>query len=188
MADLTPKQRQHLKGLAHHLDPVVHIGKDGISENVKRQIDSALERHELIKVKLAESAPLDRDAAAAALPGEVGAFLVQNIGKVFVLYRPHPERPRIELPWPMEEEEEDLEESRVPKPRAAGSLLGSVRARGAAQSTTSRALTPPPRPVFGPADERQTPPPKPTQKPKGHAKAKRTARRSTGRRGRGRPR
>lgn len=149
MSDLTPRQRQHLKGLAHHLDPVVHIGKDGLSDAVRQQVDDALDRHELIKVRLADSAPLDRDQASEALPGSVGAFLVQNIGRVFVLYRPHPEKPRIELPWPVEPEDDDsprdLEEARAPRPREA-SLLGSVRDRGARPAVTP--LTPPPRPVF----------------------------------------
>ena len=98
MKDLTAKQRAHLKGLAHHLDPVVHIGREGISEAVVRQIDEQLAAHELIKVKLGEGAPLDRDETAAQLPGAVGAHLVQNIGRLFVLYRPDPDAPRIELP------------------------------------------------------------------------------------------
>ena len=171
-------------------DPVVHIGKDGLSESVRRQIDMALDRHELIKVKLAESAPLDRDQTSSQLPVAVGAFLVQNIGRVFVLYRPHPEKPRIALPWPMEEDDGeisgDLDEARAPKPRAAGSLLGSVRARGAAQS--DKALTQPTRPVFA-RDERQTPKPTKPEKPKGHAKPKQRMRpRRTNRRGKGRPR
>jgi RNA-binding protein len=96
--DLTPKQRAHLKGLAHHLDPVVHIGKDGISEAVVRQIEEQLAHHELIKVKLGEGAPLDRVQTSAQLPAAVGAQLVQNIGRLFVLYRAHPDDPQIELP------------------------------------------------------------------------------------------
>ena len=96
--ELTPKQRAHLRGLAHHLDPVVHIGRDGISEAVIRQIDEQLAHHELIKVKLGEGAPLDRAEAAEKLPVAVGAQLVQNIGRLFVLYRAHPDDPQIELP------------------------------------------------------------------------------------------
>jgi RNA-binding protein len=95
---LTAKQRAHLRGLAHHLDPVVHIGRDGITEAVVRQIDEQLAHHELIKVKLGEGAPLDRDEAAARLPAAVGAQLVQNIGRLFVLYRAHPDDPQIVLP------------------------------------------------------------------------------------------
>ena len=100
MTALTPRQRAHLKGLAHHLDPVVHVGRDGLSDAVKAQIDEQLAAHELIKVKLLDGAPLDRGAAAEALPALVGAQLVQNIGRLFVLYRPDPDDPRIELPAP----------------------------------------------------------------------------------------
>lgn len=98
MPELTPRQRAHLKGLAHHLNPVVHVGRDGLSAAVQAQIEEQLAAHELIKVKLLDGAPLDRDAAAAELPGLVGAELVQNIGRLFVLYRPDPDDPRIELP------------------------------------------------------------------------------------------
>ena len=97
-SELTSKQRAYLKGLAHHLEPVVQIGKDGISEAVVREIASQLAHAELIKVRLGEGAPLDRDAAAEALPGAVGAHLVQNVGRVFVLYRPDPDEPTIQLP------------------------------------------------------------------------------------------
>lgn len=97
-AVLTPRQRAHLKGLAHHLEPVVHVGRDGLSEAVVRQIADALAHHELIKVKLGEGAPLDRDQAADRLPAAVDAQLVQNVGRIFVLYRPDPEAPRIALP------------------------------------------------------------------------------------------
>jgi len=98
MASLTPRQRAHLKGLAHHLKPVVHIGKDGLSEAVKTQIDDALAHHELIKVKLGDGAPLDRAETSAQLPALVGAHLVQNLGRLFVLYRAHPDEPQIVLP------------------------------------------------------------------------------------------
>jgi len=84
--------------LAHHLKPVVVVGKEGLSEAVVGEIDDALAHHELIKVKLGEGAPLDRKAALAALPGATRAEVVQNLGRNFVLYRPDPEEPRIVLP------------------------------------------------------------------------------------------
>ena len=105
MAELTPRQRAHLKGLAHHLNPVVHIGKDGLSEAVVAQIDEALAHHELIKVKLGDNAPLDRAAATTALPAAVHADLVQNLGRLFVLYRADPDDPKIDLPQPAAPEE-----------------------------------------------------------------------------------
>lgn len=187
MSDLTSRQRQHLKKLAHHLNPVVHIGKDGISDSLRRQVDQALDRHELIKVKLADSAPLDRDATTDQLPGAVGAFLVQNIGRVFILYRPHPEKPRIELPWATQPDaEEEIEEDdgadiRAPRPRSGESLLRSVRERGpssAGSAISSQRPVPPPRPVFAepdavPVPEKPTPAPRGTPKG-GHAKARLT--------------
>lgn len=105
MSELTPRQRAHLKGLAHHLNPVVHIGKDGLSDAVKTQINDALDHHELIKVKLGDNAPLDRDATMTALPAAVGADLVQNLGRLFVLYRANPDDPKIVLPKPAVPEE-----------------------------------------------------------------------------------
>lgn len=97
---LDSRQRKFLKGLAHHLKAVVHIGKDGLSPSLLQQIEQALLSHELIKVKLGESAPMDREAAAKELPEKTGAEFVQNIGRVFILYREHPEEPKIDLPFP----------------------------------------------------------------------------------------
>ncbi len=141
--ELTPRQRAHLKGLAHHLKPVVHLGKDGITDGVLKQIALALEAHELIKVRVAEGSPLDRHEASDQVPGRVGAFLVQNIGKILILYRPHPEQPRISLPWPKEEPAPmvalRLEDARRPTARAPGSLLRSVREGGSAPVLPPRA-------------------------------------------------
>ena len=120
--ELDSRQRQHLKGLAHHLKPVVHVGKDGITKALLSQIETALLTHELIKVKLGESAPLDRKQAVAELPARTGAAFVQNVGRVLVLYRPHPEEPKIELPRPRPRDEED--------DAPAGGVRGSVRRRG----------------------------------------------------------
>jgi RNA-binding protein len=142
LMDLTARQRAHLKGLAHHLKPVVHLGKDGLTDNVVKQIDAALEAHELIKVKVVEGSPLDRHEASDAVPEKVSAFLVQNIGKVLVLYRPHPDNPKIALPWPKEPEapeaSRDVEEARRPTARAPGLLLRSVR-----DGATVPVVTPP---------------------------------------------
>ncbi len=184
--ELTPRQRQHLKRLAHHLKPVVQVGKDGISPSVASQLDRALTDHELVKVKLTESAPLDRDEAGRALPGAAAAFLVQNLGKVFVLYRPHPTRPRIELPWDEpaaddEEEPYDLETARAPRARAPGLLGGSVRERG------PRPAPPPARTAIRRPDRPATAPERPraTGRP---ARRRSTGRRPGGRRGGRRPR
>lgn len=134
--ELDSRQRQHLKGLAHHLKPVVHIGKDGLTPALLSQIENALLSHELIKVKLGESAPMDRKEAQAALPEKTGAAFVQNVGKVFVLYRAHPEEPRLELPPPRRAEDAEGEEGGSGGGEggdlAESGLPTSVRRRGAA--------------------------------------------------------
>ena len=84
---MTPAERKALKAKAHKLDPVVHIGAKGITEEVIAEIDRALHAHELIKVR---AASLDRDAREEAF-GQIAektrAEAVQHIGKVFVLFR-----------------------------------------------------------------------------------------------------
>ena len=100
---LTPKQRQHLKGLAHHLSPVVQVGAAGVSEAVVAAVGEALERHELIKVKLPKlEDAATREQMAAAVTEASGAAKVQLLGRVLVLYMPRgedlPDKPRLKLP------------------------------------------------------------------------------------------
>jgi RNA-binding protein len=98
---LTPRQRAYLRSLAHHLDPVVHVGKEGVGDATVRSVHEALNTRELIKVKVQEAAPQDVREAGAELEQRVeGSTLVQTIGRVAVLYRPHPEKPEIRLPKP----------------------------------------------------------------------------------------
>lgn len=99
---LGARARAYLKSLAHGLAPVVQIGAEGISPPVVRATTIALEDHELIKVKLGQNFPGEREEASAELAERAGAALVQVIGRVVVLYRRRsqddPKRPRIELP------------------------------------------------------------------------------------------
>ena len=96
---LTPKQRAHLKSLAHHLKPVVYVGKEGVTDHTIQTVEEALHNRELIKVKVLEAAPLHvRDAGAELEQRVENADLVQTIGRIAVLYRPHPEKPEIKLP------------------------------------------------------------------------------------------
>ena len=88
---LTPRERQMLKGRAHALEPVVHVGQAGVTDKVAAELDRALTAHELIKVKV--TAP-DRDAREALCDDIVtrtDAAEVQRVGKVLVLWRPRPE-------------------------------------------------------------------------------------------------
>ncbi|HEX8274496.1 MAG TPA: ribosome assembly RNA-binding protein YhbY [Longimicrobiaceae bacterium] len=97
--DLTPKQRAHLRSLAHHLKPIHHVGKEGVTDAAVQAVEDAFNTRELLKVKVQEAAPLDVRQAGAELAGRVqGAHLVQTIGRTAVLYRPHPDKPEIRLP------------------------------------------------------------------------------------------
>lgn len=94
---LTPAQRQYLKGLAHARHPVVIIGDKGLSPAVVREVDRALAAHELIKVKSASSDKVQREAWLHELCATLSAAPVQHIGKILVLYRAA-ENPAIALP------------------------------------------------------------------------------------------
>ncbi len=85
--DLTSKQRAQLRGMANALAPIVHIGKDGIGENLIKQTDDALEARELIKCRVLENSMLTAREAADALAQATRSEVVQVIGTRFVLYR-----------------------------------------------------------------------------------------------------
>jgi len=89
-------QRRHLRRLAHDLRPVVQVGEAGLSQAVAAAVEQALEDHELVKVRLRE--PEDKKAAARDLAERCGAELCGLVGHTVILYRRHPERPRLELP------------------------------------------------------------------------------------------
>lgn len=96
---ITPKQRAYLKSLAHHLKPVAFVGKEGVTDATIRSIQEALNTRELIKVKVLEAAPDDVRVTGAELEQRIDdAQLVQTIGRIAVIYRPHPEKPEIQLP------------------------------------------------------------------------------------------
>ncbi|WP_273758859.1 ribosome assembly RNA-binding protein YhbY [Pantoea ananatis] len=95
--NLSTKQKQHLKGLAHPLKPVVMLGGNGLTEGVLAEIEHALEHHELIKVKIASEERETRQLIVEAIVRETRANNVQVIGKTLVLYRPAKES-KISLP------------------------------------------------------------------------------------------
>jgi RNA-binding protein len=96
--DLSGRQRRHLRALGHHLDPVVQVGHDGVSEAVVQQTETQLEAHELIKVKVSESSPQQRHEAAVLLAQRTHALVAQVLGRTVLLYRPRRDKPQIELP------------------------------------------------------------------------------------------
>ena len=93
---LDSTERRHLRSLAHPLKPVVFIGEGGISTAVTKALDEALTSHELVKIRLRQ--PADKKAAARELAEASNSALCGVVGHTVVLYRPHPEEPRIKLP------------------------------------------------------------------------------------------
>lgn len=89
-------QRRHLRKLAHGKRPIVTVGEAGISDSVVSALDQALSDHELIKVKLPGAE--GKKALGAELAARSGAHLCGLVGHMAILFRPHPETPRIELP------------------------------------------------------------------------------------------
>ncbi|MFG6176106.1 ribosome assembly RNA-binding protein YhbY [Halomonas sp. THAF12] len=87
---LSQAQKKAFRSIGHHLDPVVTVSENGLSEGVLAELDRALSDHELVKVKLALTEREDRAAMLEALVAESDAELVQKIGKVALFYRHNP--------------------------------------------------------------------------------------------------
>jgi RNA-binding protein len=88
--------RRKLRGHAHALNAVVQVGKEGVTPGIVKQVTGALFDHELIKVKIGGECPQDRFEVAELLAAEPGVNLVQILGRVLVLYKRHPQKPRYE--------------------------------------------------------------------------------------------
>ncbi|MCX6130620.1 MAG: ribosome assembly RNA-binding protein YhbY [Proteobacteria bacterium] len=97
MKKLSSKQIKFLRGQAHHLNPVVTVGQNGMSENVLKEVDTTLKHHELIKIKLRCDDQTELAGLVATLSSSIKASLVQVIGHMAVLYRPSPEK-KIHIP------------------------------------------------------------------------------------------
>jgi putative YhbY family RNA-binding protein len=93
---LTPAERKEHRAGAHHLDPVVHIGGDGLTEAVVKEVDGALKAHGLIKVRVLSDDRAARETMLADLAGRLDAAPVQHIGKLLVLWRPMPPKEKAE--------------------------------------------------------------------------------------------
>lgn len=90
---LNPTERRALRADAHHLDPVVLVGGDGLTDAVVREVDGALTAHGLIKVRVFADERTTREAMLQTLSEQLSAAPVQHIGKLLVLWRPVPEKP-----------------------------------------------------------------------------------------------
>lgn len=99
MPPLSSAQRKFLRGLAHHLDPVVLVGKQGVSDMLVRAILEALEAHELIKIRFNEFKN-EKKKLTDEIARRTGAEIAGMIGHVAILFRPHPdpEKRKITLP------------------------------------------------------------------------------------------
>ena len=93
---LTPAQRKEHRSEAHHLDPVVMIGGDGLTAAVEKEIDHALKAHGLIKVRVFSDDRVAREAMLATLADNLHAAAIQHIGKLLVLWRPIPPKEKTE--------------------------------------------------------------------------------------------
>lgn len=93
---MTGKQRRHLRGLAHDLNPVVLVGQKGVTDGLVEQVSAQLMAHELIKVKVHDADEMDE--VARKLHAATGAALVQSIGKNLIFFKAHPDEPVICLP------------------------------------------------------------------------------------------
>lgn len=95
---LSGKQRRHLRALGHHLEPVVQLGKHGLTDGVVAATEEAIERHELVKIRLGTECPNDRNEVATSLSATLKAETAQVLGRTILLYRRHPKEPKITLP------------------------------------------------------------------------------------------
>ncbi len=97
MSELLPPARRALRARAHHLHPVVAIGQHGLTPAVLHEIDVALLKHELIKVRVASEERVTRDALLSLICKEIECAPVQHVGRIFVLYRETPDAGKKEV-------------------------------------------------------------------------------------------
>lgn len=76
----------------------MQLGKAGLTDGVAAAVDTALEQHELVKVRVGTECPDDRNDVADTLAERLGAELAQVLGRTLLLYRRHPKEPKIKLP------------------------------------------------------------------------------------------
>ena len=125
---LTPAQRKEHRAEAHHLDPVVMIGGDGLTAAVKKETDAALKAHGLIKVRVFSDDRAERETIFQTLADELNAAPIQHIGKLLVMWRPKPPKERAE------------DEDRMPGPRDFKVLKYSKRSGQKPEIKTLRVL------------------------------------------------
>lgn len=125
---LTPAQRKVHRAEAHHLDPVVMIGNDGLTPAVIKEADAALKAHGLIKIRVLGDDRAARETIYQQLADTLDAAPIQHIGKLLVLWRPRPEK------------EKAIDEDRKPGPREFKVLKYSSRGGQRPEVKTLRVL------------------------------------------------
>ena len=96
---LTSRQRAHLRSLAHDQDPLIHVGKEGLTDAVQEAIAEAFNTRELVTIRVLDNAPKDVRGIAEAVADRVDDVqVVRTIGGTALFYRPHPDDPEITLP------------------------------------------------------------------------------------------
>ncbi len=125
---LTPAQRKEHRSDAHHLDPVVMVGGDGLTAAVKKEADAALSAHGLIKIRVFSDDRAAREAMFQTLADELNAAPIQHIGKLLILWRPVTER------------EKTVDEDRMAGPRDIKVLKYSKRGGQRPEVKTLRVL------------------------------------------------
>ena len=126
--ELTPAQRRAHRADAHHLSPVVLVGGDGLTPNVRKEIDAALNAHGLIKVRVFSDDRAARELMYQELAADLNAAPVQHIGKLLVLWRPQPDKERA------------LDEDRMPGPKDVKVMKYSKRGGQRPEVKTLRVL------------------------------------------------
>lgn len=95
---LTGKQKRYLRAMGNEMDPILQVGKGGVTENVITQADTTIEVRELIKGRVLQNSVEAPKDVAAELAEQTGSELVQVIGRNFLLYRQSKDKPMIVLP------------------------------------------------------------------------------------------
>ena len=113
--ELSIQDRKVHRAEAHHLEPVVMIGGDGLTPSVKKEVDAALNAHGLVKVRVFGDDRLERERIYGEIADDLAAAQIQHIGKLLVFWRPKPKKERA------------LDEGRKPGPREYKVLKYSSR-------------------------------------------------------------
>ncbi len=127
---LTGKQIRFLRALGHHLDPVVQLGKNGLTDQATHALDEALTRHELIKLRIGTECPEGKAEIAERVPAALSATVAQALGRTLLIYRRNPKKPVIKLPTTDDAKKAKREAEKKARLAAKGVPAKAVPAKG----------------------------------------------------------